>query len=315
MLRAKRIAKRTGIVVLGVALGVTGCSAVYNAATSPEEHSGRSLAPSGRFVDAGGVLTHYERFGTQGPAIVLVGGFLEPSDTWDAVARDLGRNHRVFAMDLAGFGYSERSGHYLLADWQRQLDDFMRAVGVQHALLGGHSLGAGVVAAEALAHPGADRRHRPGRRRRAGERRRPGRAARPDRRSLPHEPPSASCWAGTGRCAEIIREAYAPDRVSVDAGELGALAPARCEVDGTEDALARMLSNGIQGVELRDLAQVRVPATVVFGQHDSSVPVSSGRRVAAVLHAPMTIIAGLRPPLADHASACGRGRDRGAASK
>ena len=57
-------------------------------------------------------------------------------------------------MDLAGFGYSERSGHYLLADWQRQLDDFMRAVGVQRALLAGHSLGAGVVAAQALAHPG-----------------------------------------------------------------------------------------------------------------------------------------------------------------
>ena len=53
-----------------------------------------------------------------------------------------------------------------------------------------------------------------------------------------------------------------------------------------------MLSNGIQGVEIADLALVRVPATVVFGQHDSSVPVSSGRRVAAVLHAPMTIIPG-----------------------
>ena len=35
-----------------------------------------------------------------------------------------------------------------------------------------------------------------------------------------------------------------------------------------------------------------MPATVVFGQHDSSVPVSSGRRVAAVLHAPITIIPG-----------------------
>ena len=63
-------------------------------------------------------------------------------------------------------------------------------------------------------------------------------------------------------------------------------------MEGTEDALARMLSNGIQGVEIADLARVRVPATVVFGQHDSSVPVSSGRRVAAVLHAPMTIIPG-----------------------
>ena len=51
-----------------------------------------------------------------------------------------------------------------------------------------------------------------------------------------------------------------------------------------------MIHNGIQGLQLSDLARVRVPATVVFGQHDSSVPVASGRRVARVLHAPMTII-------------------------
>jgi pimeloyl-ACP methyl ester carboxylesterase len=53
-----------------------------------------------------------------------------------------------------------------------------------------------------------------------------------------------------------------------------------------------MLSNGIQGLRLADLARVHVPATVVFGQHDTSVPVSSGRRVAAVLHAPLTIVPG-----------------------
>jgi pimeloyl-ACP methyl ester carboxylesterase len=35
-----------------------------------------------------------------------------------------------------------------------------------------------------------------------------------------------------------------------------------------------------------------VPAVVVFGQHDTSVPVASGRRVAAILHAPMTVIPG-----------------------
>ena len=42
-----------------------------------------------------------------------------------------------------------------------------------------------------------------------------------------------------------------------------------------------MIGNGIQGLQIADLARVRVPATVVFGQHDSSVPVASGRRVAA----------------------------------
>ena len=139
--------------MLAVAIGVTGCSAVYDAVTSPGTALRRAARAAGRFVEAGGVLTHYERFGTHGSPIVLVGGFLEPSDTWDGVARVLGRNHRVVAMDLAGFGYSERTGNYRLADWRRQLDAFMRALGFSRALLVGHSLGAGVVAAEALAHP------------------------------------------------------------------------------------------------------------------------------------------------------------------
>ena len=85
--RTRRIAKRVGLGVLAVVLGVTGCSAIYNATTSAHEQSARALAPSGRFVEAGGVLTHYERFGTHGSPIVLVGGFLEPSDTWDGVTR------------------------------------------------------------------------------------------------------------------------------------------------------------------------------------------------------------------------------------
>jgi pimeloyl-ACP methyl ester carboxylesterase len=287
--RTKRIAKRVGIGALAIALGVTGCSAIYNVATSAHEQSGRALAPSGRFVEAGGVLTHYERFGTHGSPIVLVGGFLEPSDTWDGVARVLAGNHRVFAMDLAGFGYSERSGRYLLADWQRQLDAFMLAVGVSRALLAGHSLGAGVIAAEGLAHPG----------RTSGIVLVDGDALAGGRpgfvRDLIVDPYRTSAfrivlgWDWAMR--EIIRKAYSPERVHIGERELERWRrPLR--VDGTEGALARMISNGIQGLQFADLARVRVPAAVVFGQHDTSVPVASGRRVAAALGAPLTIIPG-----------------------
>ena len=290
MARIARIARRTGIGVLALALGVTGCSAVYDTVTSAGTKPARELAPSGRFVDAGGVLTHYERFGSAGSAIVLVGGFLEPSDTWDAVARRLATDHRVFAMDLAGFGYSQRSGKYELADWQRQLDAFMRALGIRRALLAGHSLGAGVIAAQALAHPARTRGlvlvdgdalasgGGPG-----------------FLRDLIVDPYRTSAfrivrgWDWAMR--RIIREAYSPDPVHIDAAEL-ARWRRPLEVDGTEGALAEMLGNGLQGLQVRDLARVRVPSSVVFGQHDSSVPVASGRRIARVLHAPITIIPG-----------------------
>jgi pimeloyl-ACP methyl ester carboxylesterase len=290
MERISRIAKRTGFWLLVVAVGVTGCSAVYDTLTSAGTKPARQLAPSGRFVEAGGVLTHYERFGSTGSAIVLVGGFLEPSDTWDAVARRLAKHHRVLAMDLAGFGYSQRSGKYRLGDWQRQLDAFMRALGVRRALLVGHSLGAGVIAAQALAHPGRTR----GIVLVDGDALASGGGPQV-LRDLIVDPYRTSVfrivrgwdWA----VARIVRQVYAPDPVHVDAHEL-ARWRRPLEVNGTEDALAAMIRNGIQGLQLSDLARVRVPATVVFGQHDDSVPVASGRRAARVLHAPMTIIPG-----------------------
>ncbi|HET6171271.1 MAG TPA: alpha/beta hydrolase [Gaiellales bacterium] len=290
MTRTRGIAKRLGIGAFAIAVGVTGCSAIYNVATSPHEQSGGSLAPSGRFVNAGGVLTHYERFGARGSPIVLVGGFLEPSDVWDGVARELAGNHRVFAMDLAGFGYSQRSGHYRLGDWQRQLDAFMGALGIHRALLAGHSLGAGVVAAQALAHPG----------RTVGIVLVDGDALASGGgpgflRDLIVDPYRTSVfrivlgWDWAMR--ELIRRVYAPDPVRIDAGEL-ARWRRPLHVDGTEGALATMISNGIQGLEIDDLARVHVPATVVFGQHDGSVPVASGWRVAEVLHAPVKIVPG-----------------------
>lgn len=290
MARPRRIAKITGITIAAVALGVTGCSAVYNAVTSAGSKPARELAPSGRFVEAAGTLTHYERFGTHGSPIVLVGGFLEPSDTWDGVARVLGRRHRVVAMDLAGFGYSQRSGRYKLGDWQRQLDAFMRTQGFSHALLVGHSLGAGVVAAEALAHPAkasgivlvdGDGLASGG-----------GPAFLRDLIVDPYRTSAFRIVRGWDwALRRIIRQAYALDPVHIDRRELERWRRP-LEVDGTEGALAEMIANGTQGLQLADLARVSVPATVVFGQRDRTVPVAGGRRVAVAMHAPITVIPG-----------------------
>ena len=287
----RRIAKLSGIGLLAIALGVTGCSAIYDTVTSPGSKPARELAPSGSFVEAGGVLTHYEHFGSTGSPIVLIGGFLEPSDTWDGVARLLGRHHRVYAMDIAGFGYSQRSGKYRLGDWQRQLDAFMRALGIGRALLVGHSLGAGVVAAQAIAHPGrtsgivfvdGDGLASGG-----------GPALLRDLVVDPYRTAAIRIIKGWDwAMRRIIREAYAPEKVHIGAAEI-ARWRRPLEVDGTEDALATMIHDGLQGLHIADLARVRVPATVVFGQYDTSVPISSGRRVAAVMRAPpVTIIPG-----------------------
>src|SRR5258706_15390657 len=81
----------------------------FNAATSAEGKPVQSLW-HGRFVEADGVLTAFQQWGSKGSPVVLVGGFIEPTFVWDKVARRLARSHHVYALDLDGFGYTERRG-------------------------------------------------------------------------------------------------------------------------------------------------------------------------------------------------------------
>ena len=91
------------------------------------------------------MLTAYRSWGRRGSPIVLVGGFLEPSFVWEDVGPLLARaGHRVYALDLDGFGYSERRGPWTLGEWADQVQGFMRALGISRPVVVGHSLGAAV---------------------------------------------------------------------------------------------------------------------------------------------------------------------------
>ena len=98
----------------------------------------------GRFLVADGVLTAFQEWGSHGAPIVLVGGFVEPSFVWDKVAPLLAGSHRVYALDLDGFGYSQRRGPWTLAEWGDQVQSFMSKLGIKRPIVVGHSLGAAV---------------------------------------------------------------------------------------------------------------------------------------------------------------------------
>jgi len=69
----------------------------------------------GPFVRADGTLLAYRTWGTQGSPVVLLGGAAESSWVWHDVGPLLARaGHRVYALDLPPFGYSERRGPYTL---------------------------------------------------------------------------------------------------------------------------------------------------------------------------------------------------------
>ena len=107
----------------------------------------------GRTVSIDGVGVHYLEAG-EGPALVLIHGLGASTFTFQRVVPELARRFRVVALDLKGFGFSDRpDGDYTLtaqADLVRQLMD---RLGIEKASVLGHSMGGAVAMRLALAHP------------------------------------------------------------------------------------------------------------------------------------------------------------------
>jgi pimeloyl-ACP methyl ester carboxylesterase len=140
----------SAIIVAG-ALGcvLTGVSFGYNLVAS-----GGATRPSGLvMVSGGGFDTRYRTWGTAGSVIVLVPGAFETADTFDALGAALGTDHRVFAIDLTGTGYSQPSPPYTASHLADQVLAFLTAKYLTAPVLVGHSSGAAVVGMAALRRP------------------------------------------------------------------------------------------------------------------------------------------------------------------
>lgn len=92
----------------------------------------------------------------EGDVILLVHGSGGSIADWqEGAAELLASSHRVVAFDTYGFGLSERNhpGEYGNALWARQAIDVLDALGVDRAVVLGHSAGAVVAAILAADHP------------------------------------------------------------------------------------------------------------------------------------------------------------------
>lgn len=141
-----------GLLVLLVV--ITGASLTYNAFTGDHEPPPDGL----QFVAAGDINTRYETWGTTGTPVVLVHGAAESVETWSKLVPLLARDHRVYAYDITGYGYSERKAPYTVEHLAAQLLGFLDAMhlggpGQPRPVLVGHSLGAGVAAEATLEAP------------------------------------------------------------------------------------------------------------------------------------------------------------------
>ncbi len=90
----------------------------------------------------------------QGPALLLIHGIGDSSDSWRPVFRQLAQNHTVIAPDLLGHGRSEKPrADYSVAAYANGMRDLLSVLGVDRVTVVGHSLGGGVAAQFAYQFP------------------------------------------------------------------------------------------------------------------------------------------------------------------
>lgn len=106
------------------------------------------------FANVGGVRVRYVDTGGDKPAVVLIHGFASSLDTWVTVMPELAKTHRVLALDLKGFGWTDRPEGDYSPDAQAKLVlDLMLQRNIDRADIVGHSWGASVALATAMRAP------------------------------------------------------------------------------------------------------------------------------------------------------------------
>ena len=106
-------------------------------------------------MTVGAIKTHFVRKGDAGRPVVLVHGFGSSTYTWRKTVDALAPRHRVYALDLKGFGLTAKpkDGQYHMDAYTRHLLGFLDAMKLDRPVLVGHSLGGAVVTRLALFHP------------------------------------------------------------------------------------------------------------------------------------------------------------------
>ena len=149
--------KRTSKVLIGI---LTGIGILYLALiiiaylpqkiTPVEQLAGKE----DKFIKVKGHDIHYLKQG-EGAPLILVHGFACSTYTWRKLIPLLADHHTVYALDLLGFGLSDKppDGNYDLRSQGSLVLDFMNALHLPSATLVGHSMGGVVVAYAAVEAP------------------------------------------------------------------------------------------------------------------------------------------------------------------
>lgn len=139
---------KRAVVIVGVLAAAVGVVVRWLMRPGPEAF------PPGNLREIDGEWIHFLDEGS-GPAIVLIHGFTASTFTWRNTMPVLATDHRVVALDLPGFGFSDRNPdiEYTPKAHARRVLRLMDTLGIGSATIIGHSLGGGVAERLAADHP------------------------------------------------------------------------------------------------------------------------------------------------------------------
>jgi len=263
------------LAVLPLAMFLPGCVSLRSFSDVRRE------IPADRFVKVGDQLVHTEQAGS-GEPILLLHGFGGSTYSWRKVMPALAESHRVVAIDLNGFGYTQRPKSresYTREGQEKLVLGVMDALGIDRAHVFGHSYGGGLSLFMASRHPerfrslvlvdssaptyANDRRSR----------------------AAAFRPLSNLFIRSVALRPRMIRRAlehsyYDDSKVTP---ELVQAYLERLRIEGVADAYYGLTAPVRTPQERVDLAKIDVPALVIWGAHDELISPAAGRRSAALL--------------------------------
>ncbi len=264
-------------IVIAAGAIVTALLAVSRLLRRREDIGWRDADAPGRIATVDGVGTHYIEQGS-GPAVVLVHGFGGHTFSYRHLIPDLAKDHRVVAIDLKGFGYSERpqKSDYSLGAQARLVVRLMDTLRIESAALVGHSMGGEVVMRVAARYP--DRVERlvlAGSI--SGDRI-------PTLPTLPFIKPFLPLIAKLMGRRALPRSYYDPSKITKEIRE-GYQAPLR--IYGTMDALYQMMRDFRRDKSV-DFKRIMQPVLILWASNEKVVPGWTLRRLRK--HFPEAIV-------------------------
>ncbi len=261
--------------LLGAALLTSGCVTLR-----PYAEVAAALPPAS-LLTIDGTRVHVDARGAGFP-LLLLHGFGASTLLWEPVLPELARSRRAVAIDLHGFGWTERPQEpaaYTLEGQERMVLGVADQLGFDRFDLAGHSYGGAIALFIASRHPERVRslvlvdNAMP-------EYAALRRAKKYGNRGLARIF-VRTVGLRTARVRYGLEESYADDRKVTD--ELVRNYLVRLRVEGVEDAFYGLTApNGEPPVEL-DLATIRQPTLVVWGEDDELIRASDARASAARL--------------------------------